>query len=120
MRICIPCVFPGGPTAQVEAFENAEMLDYYEIGPDGSMDLMAQTRSCQGGCSDPVETVTRRGVDAVIVAGLSPNSLMRFNNAQVKVYETDGSPVRRLIGLLLAGELKEIGIDQFATLGKTR
>ncbi len=114
-------MFPGGPSAEVsDAFEDTELLDYYEVNPDGSLDHSAQMRSCQGGCSDPVEVVTRRNVDAIIVNGISPHSLMRFYNAGVKVFAADSSSIRTLIDSLIAGELKEIGIDRFATIGKTR
>jgi predicted Fe-Mo cluster-binding NifX family protein len=114
-------VFPGGPSAEIsDAFEDSELLDYYEVNPDGSLDHLAQMRSCQGGCSDPVEAVTRRNVDAIIVNRISPHSLMRFYNAGVKVYAADSSSVSSLIDSFIAGELKEIGIDRFATIGKTR
>jgi len=114
-------VFPGGPSAEIsEAFEDSELLDYYEVKPDGSLDLLAQMRSCQGGCSDPVEVVTRRKVDAIIVNGISPHSLMRFYNAGVKVFSANSQSVKILIDSFVAGELKEIGIDRFATIRKTR
>ena len=114
-------MFPGGPNAVVkEAFEYAELLDYYEVDSDGSFDHLAQMRYCHAGCSDPVETITRRDVDAIIVGGISPHSLMRFCNAGVNVYEADGSSAGTLIASFLAGSLREIGMDRFATPGKTR
>ena len=103
-----------------DAFEDSEQLDYYETHPDGSYDLLAQMRSCRGGCSDPVETVTRRNVDAIIVSGISPNSLMRFCNAGVRVFKADNPSVRNVIESFVAGDLKEIGMNRFAALGKAR
>lgn len=114
-------MFPGGPSAVIsDAFEDSELLDYYDVERDGSLKLLAQMRSCRGGCSDPVETVTRRNVDAIIVRGMSPNSLMRLCNAGVKIFEADGPSVRILIDSFVAGDLKEIGMNRFAMLGKTK
>jgi predicted Fe-Mo cluster-binding NifX family protein len=103
-----------------ESFEDAELLDYYEVDSDGRFDLQAQMRSCSGGCSDPVEAVARRNVNVIIVRAIAPHSLMRFWNAGVRVLKADNSPARILIESFVAGTLKEIGIDRFATLEKTR
>lgn len=114
-------MFPGGPNAAVsEAFEDSDQLDYYEVHSDGEFEMLAQMRSCRGGCSDPVEAVSRRNVEAVIVTGISPGSLMRFCHAGVGVFKADSSTVRVVIDSFVAGSLEEIGIDRFPTLGKTK
>jgi predicted Fe-Mo cluster-binding NifX family protein len=121
VKICVPCQFPGGPDGVVAApFEDSELLDYYEITEDGNFEHIAQTRPCFGGCSDPIESVTRRGVESIIVAGISPNSLMRFANAGVKVYRTDPGQVMSIIDSFISGTLEVIGMDQFAKLGKEK
>jgi predicted Fe-Mo cluster-binding NifX family protein len=113
MKVCIPCQSPGGPDAVVNApFEESEMLDYYEVHEDGNFDLVAQMRSCLGGCSDPVEAVTRRGVEVIVVTGISPRSLMLFRNAGIKVLRADSPAVRSLIDSLHRGALPEIGVDE--------
>jgi len=121
LKICIPSQFPGGPDAAATApLEEAELLDYYEVHQDGNFEHLAQTRPCVGGCADPIESITRREVKAIIVAGISPGSLMRFRNSGVKVFRADTPVVRSLIDSFIAGSLEEIGIDKFAELGKTR
>jgi len=121
VRICVPCQFPGGPDGVVAVpFEESELLDYYELTEDGNFEHIAQTRQCMGGCSDPIETVTRREVRAIIVAGISPNSLMRFSNSGIKIYRTDPGQVMSIIDSFISGVLEEIGIDQFAKLGKQK
>jgi predicted Fe-Mo cluster-binding NifX family protein len=121
VKVCVPCQFPGGPDGVVAApFEESELLDYYEIGEDGNFEHIAQTRYCLGGCSDPVETITRRGVESIIVAGISPNSLMRFTNAGIKVFRTDPGQVMSIIDSFISGTLEQIGLDQFAKLGKQK
>lgn len=121
MRICVPCQFPGGPDGVVAApFEESELLDYYEIGEDGNFEHIAQTRQCLGGCSDPVEAITRRGVESIIVTGISPNSLLKFTNAGIKVFRTDPGQVMSIIDSFISGTLEQIGLDQFAKLGKQK
>lgn len=119
MKICVPCQFPGGPDGVVTApFEESELLDYYEIEEDGNFEHIAQTRYCTGGCSDPVEAITRRGVGSIIVTGISPGSLTRFSNEGIKVYRTDPGQVMSIIDSFISGRLEEMGRDQIAKLGK--
>jgi len=115
MKICIPCQSPGGlDAAVVEPLEESEILDYYEVHDDRNFEHTAQMRGCLGGCSDPVEAITRRGVEAVIVAGISPRSLMLFRNAGIKVLRADNPVVRSLIDSFIAESLEEIGVKEFA------
>jgi len=100
-------------------FEESELLDHYEVHEDGKFDHLAQIRPCLGGCSDPVEAITRREVKATIVARISPGSLMRFSNSGIKVLRADNPAVRSLIDSFVAGELEEISIDRFGEFGKT-
>lgn len=121
MKICVPCQFPGGPDGVVAyPFEESELLDYYEIEEDGNFEHVAQTKLCMGGCADPVETITRRDVEVVVVAGLSPDSLLRLKNSGVRVFRTDPGQVMSIIDSFLSGDLKEIGMDQFSDLGKQK
>ena len=121
MKVCVPCQFPGGPDGVVAApFEESELLDYYEINEDGNFEHIAQTRPCPGGCSDPVEAITRRGVGVIVVVGISPSSLTRFTNEGVKVFRTDPGQVMSIIDSFISGVLEEIGMDQFAKLGKQK
>ncbi len=109
MRVCIPSPYPGGPDTPVTAeFELADMLDYYELNPDGSFAQIAQTRNCIGACIDPAEAITRRGVEKVIVRGISGSYLMRFRNAGIKVLKASDTGVAQLLRAAAKNELKEI------------
>ena len=121
MRICIPCNLPGGPEAVVSApFEEADLLDYYELHPDGNFEHEAEMRSCPGGCIDPIEAIVKRGTVAVVIVGIRPSSLLRFWNAGVKVYHASDPSVRVLLDLLAAGKLDEIKIDRYAKMEKNK
>ena len=109
MRVCIPSPYPGGPDTPVTAeFELADMLDYYELNPDGSFAQIAQTRNCIGACIDPVEAIMRRGVEKVIVTGISGSYLMRFRNARIKVLQASDTNAAKLLAATARNELKEI------------
>jgi predicted Fe-Mo cluster-binding NifX family protein len=117
MKVCVACQSPGGLDAEVTSpLEESDMLDYYEVGPDGRVKLMAETRQCAGSCSDAVEGIARRGTDVVIVAGLSPDALLKFWNAGVRVLRAEGNPARELIKAFCENRLREIGIDEFSSL----
>ena len=96
--------------------EESEVLDYYEVGSDGNFAQIAQTRQCAGACSDAVEGITRRDVKTIIVAGISPSSLLKFKNAGIRVLKANSQSVRELIDAFAKSSLEEIGIDQFAKL----
>jgi len=96
------------------------LLDYYDIHGDGTFGLIAQTRTCFGGCVDPVEAVVRRGVDAIIVHNISPPSLMRFRNAAIRVMRADRTSAGALVAQLVAGRLDEIDIDEFHSPRRSR
>jgi len=109
MRICIPSPYPGGPPTPVTAtFEEAAMLDYYEVEQDGSYSQIAQTRNCIGACIDPVEAIMRRGVERVVVRSIGPSYLMRFRNAGVRVFLANSEEVDELIKSIAKDELKEM------------
>lgn len=100
--------------------EESEVLDYYDVSSDGGFDHVAQTRQCAGTCSDAVEGIMRRGATHVIIAGLSPNSLLKFWRFGIKVLRADTESVPELMRLFTAGSLDEIKIDQFAKLGNSK
>jgi predicted Fe-Mo cluster-binding NifX family protein len=117
MRICIACQSPGGPEGIVTApLEESEILDHYEARDDGSFEHIAQTRQCAGCCSDAVEGIARREVKAVIVAGVSPNSLLKFTNDRIRVLKASSRSVKGLMQSFANGALEEIGMDKFAKL----
>jgi len=117
VRICIPCQSPGGPEGAITApLEESEVLDYYEVDSDGSFAQIAQTRQCAGACSDAVEGIARRDVKTIIVAGISPNSLLKFKNAGIRVLRANSQSVRELMDAFATNCLEEIGMDQFAKL----
>jgi len=93
-------------------------LDYYEVHADGSFGQVAQTRQCAGACSDAVEGIVRRDVKTIIVAGISPNSLLKFKNAGIRALKANSRSVRELMDALATNSLEEIGINQFAKLGR--
>jgi len=116
MIVCVACSDPGGPDAAFDApFELTAILDYYDVHTDGYIKHLAQMRNCGGGgCIDPVEAIKRRGVEKVIVTGLSPGNLLRFRNHHIRVLRTENPSVRLSLDALVKGELKEIAIDQFS------
>jgi len=121
VRICIPCQDPGGPDGVVAApLEESEVLDYYEVHPDGSYECLAQTRQCAGSCSDAVERISRRGAKVIIVKSVSPSSLLKFRNLGVRVLKANSSSVAELMRDFAKNRLEEIGIDQFAKLGRMK
>ena len=89
-------------------FELADMLDYYEIRTDGTYDQVAQTRNCAGGCSDPVERISMRQVDLLIVTGISQSYLNRFRRAGVKVVRATSQSVDELLRAVASDNIEEM------------
>jgi predicted Fe-Mo cluster-binding NifX family protein len=119
VRVCIASQDPGELEGLVLApLEESEVLDYYDVTEDRAFSHVAQTRQCASTCSDGVDGIARRGATDVIVAGLSPNSLLKFWRAGVRVYKADSKSVPELMKSFLAGSLPEVKIDQFASLAK--
>jgi predicted Fe-Mo cluster-binding NifX family protein len=119
VRICIPSLDPGGPDGiAAPSFENTEVFDFYEMQPDGTFERIAQTRPCMCWGPDQAEAIYRRGVEAIIVAGISPSALLKFKSAGVKVFRIDTRSVKALLDSFASGKLAEIGIDQFGKLRK--
>ena len=120
MKICIPSQSPGGPDAIVStSFEEAELLDYYEIHEDGNFDHTAQMRLCDSGCSDPVEAIARRGTEAIVVASISPGKYGRFGRAGVMMLRANNPSARGLIDSLVTDGLEEMGSNRLVLLRKT-
>ena len=121
MRVCIPSIDPGGPDGVAAAsFEDAEVFDFYDGRPDGNFERVAQTRPCMCWGPDQAEAISRRSVDAILVACISPNSLLKFATSGVKVFRVDNPSVATLLDSFAAGRLTEIRISEFAKLGKTK
>jgi len=122
MKVCVPCNSPGGPDAVIaSSFEETDLLDYYELLPDGRFEHTAQMRNCgDAACVNPVDAIASRGVAKIVVTGLTPTSLMRLHNAGVKVYLAGDPLVRVALDDLAKGALTEVTIDRFATLERTR
>ncbi|MBE0517821.1 MAG: NifB/NifX family molybdenum-iron cluster-binding protein [Thermoplasmata archaeon] len=122
MKVCIPCTDPGGPDSVIATrFEETDLLDHYDVDADGRFEHTAQIRNCGGAtCVDPIDAIIGRGVDAVIITGLTPDSLMRFHQGSVRVLMTADPSVRATLDALARNELEEITIDQFARLEKCR
>jgi len=119
MKVCIPSLEPGGPDSIIApSFEDAEFFDFYDVHPDGNFERLAETRPCTCWGPNQVEAVSRRGIEAIIVADISPSTLLKFVNASVRVLRADNPSVMTLLDSCAAGRLQEIGIDQFAKLGK--
>jgi len=103
------------------SFELTAILDYYDVHTDGHIEHLAHMRNYGGGgCTDPVEAMKRRGVENVIVTGLSPGKLLRFRNYGIRVLRTENPSVRQSLDALVKGELKETAIDQFSTVSKQK
>ena len=122
MKVCVPCNSPGGPDAVMASpFEETDLLDYYELLPDGRFEHTAQMRNCGGAtCVDPIDAISSRGVEKVVVTGLTPTSLLRLHNAGVKVYLADDPLARAALDDLAKGTLTEVTIDRFAAIERTR
>lgn len=120
MRVCIPSADSDRETSAARSFEEADLFDFYDIRPQGSSELVARIRPCMNGCSDPVEVVSMRGADAVIVAHISPHSLVRLRNAGVRILIADAGSVGELIESYVAGRLKEVTGRDFGRLARNR
>ena len=121
MRICVGCAFPGGPAAAItDNLEESEMSGYYELGDDGSLKHIAQTRKCLGGCADLAESIAGRGVQRLIVKGMFPGSLLRLKNAGVDVFLAAHPSGKESIKQLHEGTLTEISLHQFSKIGRKR
>ncbi len=117
MRVCIPSRKPGGPDSVVpDHFNEMEVIDYYELRPNGEFDHSAQSVFCGGDCFDVVEAMIRREVKAVVVGGMSASTLQRFKTAGIKVYRADSPLVRSLLDSLASGRLTELNAKQASTL----
>lgn len=117
VRVCIPSRKPGGPDSTIPGhFNEMEVIDYYELRPNGEFDHSAQSVFCGGGCFDVVEAMIRREVKAVVVGGISASTLQRFKTAGVKVYKADTPVVRSLLDSLASGRLTEFSAKQTSTL----
>jgi len=108
MKVCIPTNTPGGPDSPVaDSFQDSDFFDFYELAEDGRFVLYVQIRNCAGMCKDDVETVVRRGAEAVIANTITPNSLHRFTRSGVVVYRA------------LEGRSKD-SLDALSTKGLSR
>lgn len=120
MRICIPCIYPGGSDGVAStSFEEADVFDFYDVKENGEFEQVAQSRVCMCWGADQAEAIARRGIDAIIVATISPNSLLKFKSFRVKVLRSNNPSVAALTDSFASGKLEEIGIGEFARLGKT-
>ncbi|MBN1678013.1 MAG: NifB/NifX family molybdenum-iron cluster-binding protein [Candidatus Thermoplasmatota archaeon] len=116
MRVCIPSRKPGGPDSVIpDHFNEMEVIDYYELRPDGEFEQSAQSVFCGGGCYDVVEAMILRKVEALVVGGMSPSTLQRFRMAGIKVYRANGAEVRSLLRSLASGSLKQLDPKQAAS-----
>jgi len=116
MRVCIPSLDPGGPDGVAASFEETEVFDFYEVQPDGNFERLAQTRPCACWGPDQAEAVARRGIEAIIVGGISPSALLKFSAEGVRVLRVDNPSVAALLDSFATGMLEEVGMDQFAKL----
>jgi predicted Fe-Mo cluster-binding NifX family protein len=117
MRVCIPSLDPGGPDGiAAQSFDEAQVFDFYEVHRDGNFEMVAQSRPCNCWGPDQAEAVSRRGIQAIIVSRITPNALLKFKLAGVKVLRVDNPAVATLLDSFARGRLEEIGIDQFAKL----
>lgn len=112
MKVCIPCAEPGGPEAAIEsAFEETDILDYYELHGDGGFEHVAQMRNCGGAaCIDPVDAIVGRGVEAVVVSDISAANLMRLLAAGVDVLATENPSVRVTLDDLGQSRLRRLSL----------
>jgi len=94
MRVCIPTDSPGGPDALVaDSFQASDLFDIYDLDENGDYVLSTQIRNCSGTCKDDIETIVRRGTEAVIVKEISANALQRLKASGVSVYLAADGPV---------------------------
>jgi predicted Fe-Mo cluster-binding NifX family protein len=108
VKICVTTVFPGGLDGNLaNAFEDSDLLDYFEIGADGTIEHDAQTRKCTGGCADSAESVVRRGVEKIIVRNISPDSFLKLHLGWVKVYVSRNPSVRGSLRMIIDNSLRE-------------
>ncbi len=101
MRVCVPTDTPGGPSAPVaDRFQDSDLLDFYESADDGMFLLLVQIRNCAGTCKDDVETVVRRGAEAVVAKSMTSSTLGRFTRSGVTVYRALDGPSKNSLAAL--------------------
>ncbi len=109
MRVCIPTDSPGGPDAPVaSSFGDSDFFDFYESDDNGKFVLLVQIRNCAGMCKDDVETVVRRGAEAVVTNAITTNYLHRFTRAGVSVYRALDGPSKDSLGALQSKDLQRM------------
>jgi predicted Fe-Mo cluster-binding NifX family protein len=119
MKVCVGSAFPGGVEGEIVfQFEDSELFDYYESDESGRFVHTAQIRRCL--CSDLIEAVVRRGIDAVVVKDLSSTSLFKFAGWGVKIFVTQDRSVRASLQSLHRGELTELTIRDMAAHARKR
>ncbi len=110
MRVCIPTNEPGGPDAPVaDSFQESDLFDFYDLSDEGEYSMYVQIRNCAGMCKDDVETVVRRGAQAVIANMVTPNSLHRFSREGVEVYRALVGPSKDSLKALQTNRLARMG-----------
>ena len=119
MKVCVNSVFPGGLDGTLaNAFEDGEVLDYYLISSDGTIEHEAQMWKCTGGCADPAESVVRRGVEKIIVRKISPGSFLKLHLGGVRVFVSHNPTVRGSLGMLTDGSLRETDMKGFSSISR--
>jgi len=98
MRVCIPSLDPGGPNGQAApSFEDTEVFDFFEVHADGSLDYVAQTRPCVCWGPNQAEAIARRGIEAIVVGGISSGAYLMFKSMGVRILKADGSSTALLL-----------------------
>ena len=119
VKVCINSVFPGGLEASLaSAFEDGELLDYYSVNDDGTVEHEAQMRKCMGGCAGPAESVVRRGVEKMIVRSISSGSFLTLHLGGVRIYLSSKASVRESLHMLIEGSLRETEISEYSSLSR--
>ena len=101
-----------------DSFQASDLFDFYDLAESGDYVLSAQIRNCSGTCKDDVETIVRRGTEAVIVKEISANSLQKFKRSGVSVYRAVDGPVRNSLASLHPNVLAAAKSSDAETKGK--
>lgn len=70
----------------------------------------ADGRHVHGACN-PVQTLGGNNIDAMVVGGMGPGAIVKFNAMGVKVYRAGAATVNENIALLSENRLEELSME---------
>ncbi|MEM4262977.1 MAG: hypothetical protein QXY98_04500 [Thermoplasmata archaeon] len=120
ITICIPSDLPGGLDARPsKSLEDSDVYNFVQVERNGNheeISLKYQRFSCHAiACLDPVEAIAKKGAIAIVVRSISPEYLIRFLQAGVKIYVSNENTVLNSARAFVAGKVDELTRMDFSS-----